>query len=257
MLEVQTIEYETDTVFAQQQIFVAVPEVFAGYDGNIRQPGYPSSVTLFIVFGLAILAVIKYNFGKNLLEVFQSFFNYRQAWRMFEERRESDRQTAILCNILYFLVVGIFVSIASTFFGASPVLENYAVSILFFSVAALLIYILKAATWLAFGVIFMVKSFSQIYIHSMFLYNRIAGLMVFPLVAVFPYVSGIISPYIIYMVIAVFVLSYLFRLFRIFQIINAQNVSVLYFILYLCTLEILPLLLFVKGCKILSENVIV
>jgi len=227
------------------------------FASNIRPVGYPSSVTFFIICGLTLLTVIKYNFGKNIKEAFLSFFNYRQALRMFEERRESDRHAAILSFILFSLVVGIFISLIFPFFGVTmPLWGSQELSILFFSTITGLLYILKAYIWQALGVIFMAQALSKIYVYNMFLYNRNTGLMIFPLVAIIPYVAEGMIPYIVYSVIIVFILSYFFKLFRIFQIINDQNVSVFHFILYLCTLEILPLLLFIKGCKALSESVI-
>ena len=87
--------------------------------------------------------------------------------------------------------------------------------------------------------------------------NRITGIVIFPLVAVMPYFSETLVPYAIYAILSIFALSYLFKIFRIFQIINAQNVSLLHFFLYLCALEFLPLLLLVKGCKVLSNSIVV
>ena len=97
--------------------------------------GYPSTVTLFIVFGITLFTFIKYNFGKNVKESFLSFFNFRQSLRVFEERRDSDRQSNILSNILFSLVVGIFISLLYTLFGSKPLWGNYTLSIIFFSVS--------------------------------------------------------------------------------------------------------------------------
>ena len=218
-----------------------------------RQVDYPSSITLFLTCGLVLLTIIRYNFGKNLTEAFRSYFDYRQALRMYEERRESDRQAALLSNILFIWVTGIFVSIALPFFGGNPLWGSYVLSILFFSAATGLLYALKAWVWQVLGVIFMVQNFSKIYIYNMFLYNRNIGLMIFPMVAVIPFVAEIIKIYMIYSIITIFALSYLLKMWRIFQIIHARNVSVFYFILYLCTLEVLPLLLLAKGCRVMSE----
>ena len=234
-----------------------IPHISPGFTTDSRSTGYPSSVTLFLICGLALLAVIKYQFGKNLTEAFRSFFSYRQSLRLFEERRESDRQATVLSNILFALVAGIFISVVLPFFGISPLWGNYAWSILFFSFATGLLYILKAWIWQMLGVVFLIQPFSKVYIYNMFLYNRNIGLFILPLVAIIPYVTAAIMPFAIYSVLVIVVLSYLFKLCRIFQIILGQNVSVFYFILYLCTLEILPLLLFVKGCKTLGECVIV
>jgi len=223
------------------------------YTSDLKLEGYPSSVTLFIICGLALLTVIKYNFGRNLPDMFFSFFNYRRALRMIDERRESDRQAALFSDMLFILVTGIFVAVALPFFGTDPLWGSFTWSILFFSAATALLYHLKAWVWNILGVIFKVQALTKMYVYQLFLYNRNAGLAVFPLVAAIPFVAETIAPYMVYSVIAIYIFSFLFRQWRNFQMIHDQNISLFYFILYLCTLEILPLLLFAKSCKVLSE----
>ena len=248
---------ENDSLIQPQRLYTVMVDANPSFAGTNMQVVYPSTVTLFIILGLILFTIIKYNFGKNIQESFLSFINYRQSLRIFYERNESDKQTNIFSHILFSLSVGIFISLVIPFFGARLLWSSYTLSILFFSVTTCSLYVLKAQIWKVFGIIFMFQKFSKIYIYNMFLHNRIIGLIIFPLVAVVPYISENIAQGIIYVVIATFVLSYLFKFFRIFQIINAQNVSVLYFILYLCSLEILPLLLFVKCCKMLSESMFI
>ena len=232
---------------------VETPAAVRGFSGAARQEGYPASVTLFIVCALMLFAVIRFHFGRNLLETFRSAFSFRQSMRLFDERRETDRQAAILSNILFTIVAGIFISLALPFWGANPLWESYTLSLLFFSSATGLLYFLKSRIWQVLGAVFNAQALSGLYIHNMFLYNRNAGMLILPMAAILPYISETIAAYLVYVVIFVFVTFYLLRLYRFFQIIHDQNVSVLYFILYLCTLEILPLLLFVKSCKVLSE----
>ena len=237
----------------QTMTVAETPAVRHGFPNEPRPEGYPSSITLFLLCGLFLLAFIKYNFGKNLSGAFRSFYSYHYSQRMFEERRESDKQAIFLTNILFTLITGFFISVALPFFGASPLWDNYTLSILFFSLATGLLYLLKALIWKILGAIFMVQSLVVTYIYNMYIFNRNIGLVIFPLVALIPYVHGTITPYIVYSVIAVFVLSYILKIWRIFEIIHTQNVSMFYFLLYLCTLEILPLLLFIKSCKVLCE----
>jgi len=234
-------------------ITIVPPSIRTELSSEARKVDYPSSITVFIILGLALLTIIKYYFGKNLFEAIKSFFNYRQAMRMFEERRESDRQAAFLSNVMFVLNTGVFVSITIPFFGASLPWESYTFSILFFSAAIGCLYILKAWIWNLLGIVFVTQTFSKIYIYNMFLYNRNIGLMIFPSVAMIPFVTAEIAPYFVYSVFFIVAISYFFKLIRIFQIIHELNVSVFYFILYLCTFEILPLLLLIKVCKMLWE----
>jgi len=224
-----------------------------GFFNEARQIVNPSSVTFFIIFGWVLLTFLMYQFGKNLMEAFLSFFSYRRAVRKFEERRESDKQASFLSNVLFIWISGIFVTLALPFFGVDPLWGSYTLSMLFFSTVIGLLYITKALLWNILGVIFMVQPFSKTYIFNMFLYNQNIGLIIFPLVTMIPYITGVLLSCIVFSVMMVFALSFIFKYLRIFQIIHGLNVPMLYFILYLCTLEILPLLVFLKGCKILWE----
>jgi len=176
---------------------------------------------------------------------------------MFEERRETDRQAALLLNILFALVVGISVALFFSFWGINFILGSQLLSITLFSVFAWLLYMMKARIWRVMGVVFMAQPASKIYVGNMFLFNNVTGFVIFPIMAITPYIAESATPYGIYGIISIFVLSYFFRLFRIFQIIHHQNVSFFYFILYLCALEFLPLLLFAKCCKMLIENIVI
>jgi hypothetical protein len=187
------------------------------------------------------------------MDTILSFFSYHQSQRVLEERRESDRQAAFFSNILFTLIVGIFVSVALPFFGTGPLWESYTLSVLFFSMVTGGFYLLKSVIWRMLGAIFLVQPFAETYLYNMYLFNRNIGIFIFPLVVLIPYVSGVVAPYMIYSVVAIFVLSYILKLWRFFEIIRTENVPLFYFILYLCTLEILPLLLLIKGCKILGE----
>ena len=223
---------------------------------NIRQAVLPSSVFLFIICGLSLVAIVRYYYSENLKESFQAIFNYRQALRLFDEQRESDKQEAMFSNILFSLATGIYISLIFPFFQAQPLWGSYEKSILFFSFATGLLFAVKAMIWKMFGVIFVTQEFSKLYIYNMYLHNRITGFVIFPFVAIMPYVSEIITQYIVYGVIIVFILAYLLKICRIFAIIHTQNVSNMQFILYLCALEILPLLLFAECCKTLSESIL-
>ena len=249
---------QADSVIKSDSLHTVIQEIIPvreGLSGEARHTDNLSSITLFIIVGLALLAVIRYNYGTSMriLQMLRSFIDYRLSVRMYEERRESDRQATIFSNILLMWMVGIFISVLLPFFGSSPLWGSYTLSVLFFSTATGLVYLLKAGVWHILSVIFQTRDFSKAYIYNMFLFNQNISWIIFAPVAMIPYIEKQFAIYLIYSIFTVFVIAYLCKLWRIFLIIYNLNVSVLYFILYLCTLEILPLLLFVKGCKMLIE----
>lgn len=228
-----------------------------GFPAEIRETSSTNMITVFLMGSLIFFTWIKYNFGKNLAQIIYSFFSFQQAHKLLKEHRESDKQAAFFSDILFVFNSGIFFSLLLSFFNVNLLWDSYVLTILFFSMAVTLLYSLKAGIWKLLGSIFMLQTFSKEYVYNMFLYNRNIGLFIFPLLAVTPFAPRMLTPFLLYGAVTIFCIAYLLRIFRIFQIINTQNVSIFYFILYLCTLEILPLLLFVKVCKILSESVMI
>ncbi len=224
-----------------------------GFVGDARILGYPSTLTIILMAALVFLTWIKFHFGKNLVQSVTSFFNYQQACRMLDERRESDRHAALYANILSNINMGIFLTLSLPFFGITLPWGSYGLSILFFALIIGILYVFKSGIWKMLGNIFMAQDFSQEYVYNMYLYTRNVGLFIFPFILAIPFVADGAVPFLIYSVVSVVCLFYLIRLFRIFQIIRAQNIAGSYFILYLCTLEILPLLLLFKTLKVLSN----
>ncbi|MDR2037940.1 MAG: DUF4271 domain-containing protein [Bacteroidales bacterium] len=220
---------------------------------NPRMNSYPNAIVLFLLGTLVFFTWIKYNFGRNLKQMVLSFFSFQQARRTFEERKESDKQAALYTNIFSYVITGIFISLVFPKLGFSLPWEGYTVPILFFSVAIALLYAINAIIWKIFGTIFLIQPVSMEYIYTLYLYNRNTGIFIFPLVAIMPFVPYVVLHPLIYTIIAIICLVYLLRVFRFFQIIRSKNASFFYFILYLCTLEILPFLIFAKTCKMLID----
>jgi hypothetical protein len=251
--------YLTDSVSYPQETQIEIVPAPAKIDfvGENRQDGYPASVTLLILSGFVLLAFIKYNYAENLVNKFKLLFNYRRTMRMIEERRESDRLSAVLLNILFSFSVGIFITIIFPELRQKLFWGSYTISIMSFTIFISLIYLLKTTIWKLLGVIFLLQPFSRIYVQNMLMFNNITGIVVFPLIALIPFLDSHFTDYLIYVIIALFVTSYLLRLFRLFRIINEQNVQLYHFILYLCSLEILPLFLIMKSCNILINSIVV
>lgn len=84
------------------------------------------------------------------------------------------------------------------------------------------------------------------YIHTIFLGNKVLGLLLFPLLLFTLFTDYKGSQLLLIIALASVGLMYVFRLFRGAANALTQGIRPVYIILYLCTLEILPLMLFVK-----------
>ena len=98
------------------------------------------------------------------------------------------------------------------------------------------------------GYIFLIKSLAKLGIYFSFLFDRVMGVILFPII-VFMFFSPInASPILVIFSVVVIALFLLIKIFWIWEIgIGGFGLSRYYLFLYLCTLEILPLLVFTKA----------
>jgi hypothetical protein len=84
------------------------------------------------------------------------------------------------------------------------------------------------------------------YLINVYQSYRFSSVILFAVVILLVY-TVILPPRIIFILGAIaLIIFYLLRVFRLFLIFMKRNISVLYLILYLCALEILPVLILVK-----------
>jgi hypothetical protein len=93
---------------------------------------------------------------------------------------------------------------------------------------------------------FLTKGAFSYYNSTVFIYNRMVGLVLLPIISVVPFINTQFAPWLLYAGIVALIALYFFRIFRGIQIGIKNRLSIFYLILYLCALEILPLLVLYK-----------
>lgn len=113
--------------------------------------------------------------------------------------------------------------------------------------ACLMLYHLGMLVLIRFlGWIFNARGLSNEAIVNLWTYNILAGLFVAPFIIATFFVKSFSIFLILKIIILCFVLFFLVKIVRWFKILFTHRVSILYIILYLCTLEVMPLLVLYK-----------
>jgi hypothetical protein len=112
----------------------------------------------------------------------------------------------------------------------------------------MLFFLMKIIILQFLGFVFKTKDLSKLTIFFSFLFDRTLGFVLFPLVIMLYFFSFEISSAVIVISFICFLLLLSFKLFWLWKIgTNSFGLSRFYIFLYLCTLEIFPLLLLAKG----------
>ncbi len=211
---------------------------------EISTPG-TDWLTIILFLAFVVLASVSAGFSKYISSLFQSLINYPTAFRMFREKNYSVLHGAFRLEVLFYFIFSIFVFqiivLAST--------NNSFYNITFFgkTFAVVVVYFLaKKLAYHALGSIFIDAADIAEFLFNMDNFNRGAGIILFPIVALIAYFPSE-NPFIA-VVLGVFttLVFYIMLLKRGISILLKKQFPIFYLFLYLCTLEILPLLLIYK-----------
>ncbi len=197
---------------------------------------------LFMFISLLFLWV-KTFYKKYFSLLLGSLLSYQVSLKLMRERNIITRRVSFILNFIYAIVLAAF--ILKTF-------EFYEIKIFNFSKFETLLILINFIIILSVmrlfilnlvGLIFNSTQIFNEYIHNNFIINKNLGLFLFPLLIMQVYIAEEIKIIFIITGISLIIISYIIRFYRGFQIIIKKDIFLFYLILYLCTLEILPVLL--------------
>lgn len=234
-----------DTLVLRPSIFFPFKEKAVQINPKLRIEANYDWLTGLFILCLIILTWVKYESGRRVTQIFKAVI---ARHNMNQLLRDGDIIHERITPGLMFL------SLISVSTLAFLLILQYDISIrltdnnfLIFSLLASLIFILwmmKLITIKVSGTIFRTRAESSEYLITNLLYNITAGMVAFPFVLIGHYAENQVS---ILIAVAILALGMIARFIRsIFVGLSAQSFSVVYIFLYLCTLEILPILVLYK-----------
>jgi len=202
--------------------------------------------TLFIGFvSVLLLLVLKLYYSKFLNQVISSSINFQVADKLLREKNIIIKRAFLLLNVNYLLVFSLFLLLVAELFGVTPdnkFILNY---ILIAGIIAVYL-IIKLIVNYVVAILFESGPVINQQIHNSFLVNKNLGLFLLPLVFAAIYSTPVIAKILLFIGIGLILIALIIKVFRGFQIILRNDILFFYAILYLCTLELLPLLLGIK-----------
>jgi hypothetical protein len=224
----------------------------------IEQPGKPYGFVgkpmktmgqdwtfLLILIGWTIFASLRFGFSKYIVQVFQSIFNFTISSRLYREQGYNNNFGPFRLNLIFYLFLP---------FPIYLIAKDNGVSLMGFSGIELYVIVLvvvdayfltKILLYKILGSVFSQKEVAGELVFNMMLYHNVLGMILLPVATFHSWVPalGFVSLFLVPGLILIF---YLLSLVRSIYFAIRTGISVFYLILYLCALEILPILLVVK-----------
>ena len=246
-----------DTTFDQQSIpFQDKLKLTTFFSGHLLktksiQPQtyqrYPTDWNLFIIIlWVSIVAWVRYFYGKRFQHLLLAPFLKRFQKQLLREGDLFSERLALAMGFSYFIGIALLIyQIPLLLFNGMiyPTFTGFSFYILLLFLL-FLYWFCKIIMMLILGAVFKTKTTTHEYLINILIINTIASLVMLPSLILIIYLQSVL---IIYITLAIIALLWLFRFIKGFLTgLSLTKFSYIFLFVYLCSLEILPLIVMIK-----------
>lgn len=196
--------------------------------------------TILLILGVFVVGFAKAFSNNRFKQSLKSLLNYSVAQEITREEKVFFHRANLLLTLNHIICVSLFIFCLNDLIHFS----NNKSPISTFVLIPLFIIAIYAIKYIFSKVLFFIfndLSLSNEYIFNISLYNHLLGVFLIPILGLC-YFSGLSTSIILaYFALPVISISLIMRMFRLVVIGKSKGVSYFYIFLYICTLEILPL----------------
>ena len=256
MLDVNLPQYYREGFFSKDSLFH--PELTGGRYGVAGDPipytvQHDDVITTLLLL-LFVLATIAFSNTRHfVVRQTKNFFSTKRVGLTeITETAVEIRFQTFLAFLNCLLLAILFYFYTLNFIGETFLLDSQYHLIAIFLGLSVAYFLIKALLYTMVNNVFFDSKKNRQWMKSFLYITSIEGALLFPLVVIWTYFDISIQNAVIY-VIVVFSIVKILQLFKCFLIFFRQNVVKLQIILYFCTLEIIPMLLF-WGVLVFTAN---
>ena len=213
----------------------------------------PSWVMIVIVLSVMILGYLFSAFNSRFIAVIKAFFSNRFTEQLSREEHSLSHPSSVFLSANFLVTSSLFILLAIFSQGNFAVLNFSFLSFLLIVGIVLGIYFIKILTLKILGFIFDKTIVVNEYIFIIYLVNQIIGISFIPVIIFIAYGQHTLANVFVYIGVLLFIFSLIIRVGKgAITVFSSGEVTPFYLFLYLCTFEILPLLL---GWKLIEKLV--
>ena len=242
------LTWQTDTLFKRLFNVPYLPvnaQPLSRID-SIRPPHSKDELFYVLTGVLFFLGFIRLFFPRYFQNMFRLFFQTSFRQKQSREQLLQDRLPSLLMNIFFICVGGIFIGLAATRNNWLQVM-NFWWMLLYCAGLLAGIYIVKYIVLQFIGWVFNARESISTYSFIVFLINKMLAVALLPLLLLYAFSDESINKVLITITACVVILMLLYRYAVSLSTIRGNlKVSALHFFIYLCAVEIVPMILLYK-----------
>lgn len=195
---------------------------------------------------LLLIGILRVFYQKKFNLFINAFISKRFSNQIIREENALTQSTSVVLSIVFFVSISLFFYLVSKHFNKYLLGYNDIQNFLAILIICVCFYFIKLFFNKLGGYIFKINKETDEYIFNQFLVIQILGLMLTIWCILLNYSTNFNKEIIIYGGFATLTLGFIVRMIKNLGIVNMNTYSPVYIFLYLCTLEILPLLIIIK-----------
>ena len=220
---------------------------------DVAMPAHSKDELFYLLAGIAfIVGLIRVSFPKYFQSIFQLFFQTSFRQKQTREQLLQNGLPSLLMNVIFIINVSLYITLIES--NTTKVFSFWQLML----VSCLLlsgVYFIKYCFLLFSGWVFNLKEASGTYIFIVFLVNKIIGIMLVPFILIQAFSVSKIGDVAVTTAFIVVITLLIYRYLVSWLAIKGNlKVNAIHFFLYLCAVEILPVLLMWKALVNFSGN---
>jgi len=200
-------------------------------------------VTIILVGSLLLIGWTRLFFKKYFISLLKSFHFYNYAASLYFGRNSLTERAGIMLNLNFFITGGLVLFQGLHHSDYSITQVNPVYLWLLFTGFLLAWYIWNFIMTRFIGFLFLRQRAFNEYFHNYNLYRKLMGISLMPVALIVQFIRVEYREYFLIMGGVVAGILFITHIMRGFQVFMKEKVSIFYLFLYLCALEILPLIL--------------
>ena len=185
---------------------------------------------------------------KRLKQVISSFITNRVVSQFVREESALSNRLSLSLVFIFIAVFSLFVYQCFSHYLHGIFIKEYSLLLyLKICVFIIIVYAVKVVIIRLLGFIFKMENMAWEYIFNILLFNKTLGLFLFPVTLLMTFFIQIPAQYFIFIGLSIIIVMYLLRTLRMLTVgLRSIGFSKFYLFLYLCALELLPLIILFK-----------
>ena len=194
-----------------------------------------------ILFAFVLLVYLRVTYVRKISTLLKSFFTLQACRQLEREDYRLTRRTSVILSFIYLIIVSVFFYQYNFHFRFvklrfEPIVQ-FQLIFLFFCIFCLIKILINSLL----GFILLANKQAQEYNFSIFLNSQAIGLFLLPVVVCAQYLNFLLE-FNLFFGLGIILFFYVLRLIKGVQIVlESRKASLFHLFLYICTLEILPL----------------